>query len=118
MFRAATACLCLAFASGLGLAGVRFFTDRASPPWLAKLHGFAAVGALALLGLAWATAPLTSAAVFAVLALLLAAAGGVALNLGYHWRQRALPEGLVFAHMSVAFVGFLVVVMVLLSGTP
>ena len=47
--RAASACLGLAFASGLVLAGIRFASDRASPPWLAKLHGFAAAAGLGLL---------------------------------------------------------------------
>jgi peptidoglycan/LPS O-acetylase OafA/YrhL len=114
--RPATACLGLAFASGLVLAGIRFASDRASPRWLAALHGLAAASALALLlagllsaaqrpsGVAWATA-----------LLLAAAAGGLTLSLGYRRRQRPLPEGLVFAHMSVAFIGALMVGMAALT---
>ena len=107
--RAASACLGLAFASGLVLAGIRFASDRASPPWLAKLHGFAAAAGLGLLLTAWAHAALPSGAQWGAGLLLLAACGGVALNLGYHQRGRPLPEGLVFAHMSLAFVGVLMV---------
>jgi hypothetical protein len=110
IFRAATACLVLAFASGLVMAGIRFASDRASPPWLAKLHGFGAAAGLTLLLFGWLNlAGFPPNAVWATLLLLAAAAAGVLLNLAYHWRQRPLPEGLVFAHMSVAFVGLLMV---------
>lgn len=117
-FRAATGCLALAFASGLVMAGIRFASDRPSPPWLAKLHGFAAVAGLSLLLMAWASAALPRGAQWATGLLLLAAAGGVALNLRYHWRGQPLPEGLVFAHMSLAFVGFLMVGLEALARTP
>jgi hypothetical protein len=115
IFRSATILLGVAFALGLVMAGIRFGTDKASPPWMPKVHGYAAVAALALLGFGWAHLPLTRAASFGVLAILAAAATGVFLNLGYRWKQRPLPEWLVFVHMSIAFVGFLAVGMVLLS---
>ncbi len=107
--------LSVAFASGLAMAGIRFASDRPSPPWLAKLHGYAAVGAISLLGFAWTQAALPAAGQYGLIALLVAAAGGLLLNLGYHWRGRPLPEGLVFAHMSVAFIGVLIVGVVTLS---
>ena len=115
LLRAAGLLLALAAVSGLALAGIRFCTDRSSPPWLAKLHGFAAVAALTLLLLGWARGELPRAVSVALPLLLLAAVGGVVLNLGYHARRSALPEWLVFLHMSVAFVGFLVVGAVLLA---
>ncbi|OYV01372.1 MAG: hypothetical protein CFE45_05120 [Burkholderiales bacterium PBB5] len=110
VLRSATACLGLAFASGLVMAGIRFASDRASPPWLAKLHGFAAVAGLTLLlgGAAWFSG-LSPSTVWALGLLGAAAASGLVLNLAYHWRQRPLPEGLLFAHMSLAFVGGLMV---------
>jgi hypothetical protein len=115
IFRTATTLLALAFALGLVLAGIRFGTDKPSPPWMPKLHGFAAIAALALLGCGWAYLPFSRAASFGTLATLAAAASGVVLNLGYRWKQRPLPEGLVFVHMSIAFIAILAVGMVLLS---
>jgi hypothetical protein len=115
ILRPANMLLAVAFASGLVLAFIRFGTDRESPPWIAKLHGFAAAAALTLLVAGWAQAPATHGATFAVATLLVAAAAGLLLNLGYHWRHKALPEGLVFAHMSVAFIGFLVALILMIS---
>lgn len=117
LWQAATGLLAIAFASGLVMAGYRFGSDRESPVWLAKLHGYAAVAALALLLFSAAQATLSSVGLLGVLALLLAAAGGVVLNLGYHWRHKPLPEGLVFAHMAVAFVGFILVFLRMLAGS-
>ena len=107
---AATACLALAFACGLVLAGIRFASDRASPTWLAKLHGVGAASGLAWLLLGWVRLPgFPPLALWATALLLLAAVLGLVLSLAYRGRQRALPEGLVFVHMSLAFVGFLLV---------
>ena len=117
IFRAASLLLALAFTSGLAMALIRFATDRPSPPWVAKVHGFAAAGALTLLIFGWAHAALPRAGLYGLLTLLVAAAGGLVLNLGYHWRQKPLPEWLVFAHLSVAFIGFVVVGVVGLSMT-
>ena len=115
IFRTATASLSVAFVTGLAMAIIRFGSDRQSPPWLAKLHGFAAAAALALLSFAWSYAQFSRAASLALLLLWLAAAGGIVLNLAYHWKQKPLPEGLLFAHMSVAFVGLLVMLLVTVS---
>jgi len=116
LLRSASACLAVAFASGLVMAGIRFASDRASPVWLAKLHGFAAVAGLTLLlgGAAWSSG-LSPSTVWALGLLGAAAASGLVLNLVYHWRQRPLPEGLLFAHMSLAFVGALLVALEALS---
>ena len=116
LWRAAIALLSVVFASGLVMAFYRFGTDLESPPWLAKLHGYAAIAALGLLLVSWTLVQPSRAGIFGILALLLAAAGGVVLNLVFHWRHKPLPEGLVFAHLSVAFVGFLVVFVSLLGG--
>jgi hypothetical protein len=115
IFRTTSASLAVAFVSGLAMAFIRFGSDRQSPPWLAKLHGFAAAAALALLGFAWLHAAFSRVESLALLLLLLAAAGGIGLNLGYHWKQKPLPEALLFAHMSVAFVGFLLMFLVTIS---
>jgi hypothetical protein len=118
MWRAAAALLAAAFSTGLVMAFYRFGSDHESPPWLAKLHGYAAIAALALLLFSWTRTDPSRAGIFGILALVLAAVGGVVLNLTFHWRHKPLPEGLVFAHMSVAFIGFLVVSVSLLGGGP
>jgi len=105
----------LAVASGSAMALIRFGTERESPPWLAKLHGFAAVAAIALLALGWAQSASSRGGLFALLTLLVAGAIGVVLNLGYHWRRRPLPEGLVFAHLGAGFVGFMIVLVLAIS---
>lgn len=111
-----TTLLVVAVTSGLTMAGYRFGSDRESPPWLAKLHGYAAVAALAVLLFSWTLAAPSRAAVMGVVCLLSAAALGLVLNLVFHWRRKPLPEGLVFAHMAIAFLGFLIVVLTLLSS--
>ena len=118
IFRAATSLLSVAFVSGLAMGLIRFATDRPSPPWLAKLHGFAAAGAISLLVFGWVNASFSRPGLYGLLTLLGAAAVGLLLNLGYHWKQKPLPEWLVFVHMSVAFIGFLLVGVVTLSLAP
>jgi Ca2+/Na+ antiporter len=118
IFRAATWLLSVAFVSGLAMAIIRFATDRQSPPWVAKLHGFAAAGAISLLVFVWVNTSLTRLSLYGLLTLLVAAAVGLLLSLGYHWKQKPLPEGLVFVHMSVAFIGFLLVGVVTISLAP
>lgn len=108
--------LAAALASGLVMAGYRFGSDRESPPWLAKLHGYAAVAALAVLLFGWTQSAPSRAALVGVVCLLLAAALGLVLNLAYHWRRQQLPEGLVFVHMAIAFLGALLVFLTLLGG--
>ena len=116
LFRAASALLALALASGVGMIFVRFGSDRPSPPWLAKLHGLAAAGAITLLAFGWAQAPaFPDAAVVGLAVLAAGALGGLVLNLAYHWPGRPLPEWLVFAHLAVASLGFLLVGVVTLS---
>ncbi len=91
---------------------IRFGSERRSPPWIVKLHGYAAAGAITLLTVGWVQLSYTGPATFALLTLVLAALGGLTLNLGYHLRRLPLPEWLVFAHMGVASLGFLVAAVV------
>ena len=46
-------------------------------------------------------------AAIALLLFLLAAAGGVYLNLNFHWKQLPLPKGLIVGHALAAVAGFL-----------
>ena len=112
IFKVATWLLSLAFLSGLVLAGRHFVTGSRPLPWLGKLHGFSVSGAISLLIFAWVNVGLGSAGSYGLLALLVAAAGGLLMTLGFRFRQKPLPDGLVFAHMCVAFVGFLIIFLV------
>jgi hypothetical protein len=112
IFKVATWLLSLAFLSGLVLAGRHFVTGSKSAPWLGKLHGLSVSAAISLLVFAWVNVGLGSAGSYGLLALLVAAAGGLVLTLGFRSRQKPLPDGLVFAHMCVAFVGFFMIFLV------
>ena len=74
------------------------------PTWLALGHGAVAVGSFVALVYA-ATSGLSEVAQIALTFLLLAAAGGATLFLGFHLRSRPLPLILVVAHGLLAIAG-------------
>lgn len=106
ILRTSTVLLAIAAVGGLVMAGMRFSGNRQPPPALAMLHGFLAAAAVTLLLYAAATIGLPGMALVAVVLFLVAAAGGVILNLNYHWKQLPLPKGLVVAHAAAAVAGF------------
>jgi hypothetical protein len=71
------------------------------------LHGFLAAAAVTLLLYAAATVGLPALAGWALALFVLAAGGGVVLNLNYHQKQLPLPKWLVVVHASAAVIGFL-----------
>jgi peptidoglycan/LPS O-acetylase OafA/YrhL len=107
-----TSSLLLSFVAliGMALAVMRFGSDTPPAAWLPKLHGLLATAGVTLLVYAWATDGLPVAAGIALALFLIAAAGGLAMNLVFRGRGRALPEGLVFAHLSVAALGLILLV--------
>jgi hypothetical protein len=107
ILRTSTILLAIAAVGGLVMAGIRFAGDRQPPPALAMLHGFLAAAAVTLLAYAAATIGLPALANGALLLFVLAAAGGVVLNLKYHWQRLPLPKWLVVVHAIAAVVGFL-----------
>jgi hypothetical protein len=104
MVRTAAVLLALTALGGLTLAGISF--NRQPPAWLAMLHGLLAGAAITLLAYAWFTVGLPGLAAIALVLFLLAAAGGVYLNLNFHWRQLPLPKGLIVGHALAAVAGF------------
>ena len=102
----ATVLLAISALGGLVMAGMRFAGRPHPPISLAMLHGFLAAAAVTLLLYAAATVGLPSMALTALVLLLIAAAGGVILNLHYHWKNIALPKWLVILHAVVAVLGF------------
>ncbi|HWA39433.1 MAG TPA: hypothetical protein VG873_16370 [Burkholderiales bacterium] len=103
-----TACVLLAVTAlgGVAMAGIRFAGKPQPPTWLAMLHGLLAGAAVTLLLYGYFTVGLPALAGWALLLFLVAAAGGVFLNLNYHWKALPLPMGMVVGHAAIAVVGF------------
>ena len=111
ILRTSTILLAIAAVGGLVMAGIRFAGERQPPTALAMLHGFLAAAAVTLLLYAAATVGLPGMALIALVLFLAAAAGGVILNLNYHWKQLPLPKWLVVVHATVAVVGFVLLLL-------
>ena len=112
ILRTSTVLLAIAAVGGLVMAGVRFSGNRQPPPVLAMLHGFLAAAAVTLLLYAALTVGLPGAALLALVLFLVAAGGGVVLNLNYHWKQLPLPKWLVVVHAIAAVAGFVLLLTV------
>ena len=76
---------------GLLMAGMRFSGTPRPPTWLAMGHGLLAAAGLTLLIYAAATAGVPRTAQIAMVLFVIAAAGGAAMNLLYHWKLLPLP---------------------------
>jgi hypothetical protein len=107
ILKTATVLLAISALGGLVMAGIRFAGKPHPPIALAMLHGFLAAAAVTLLLYAAATVGLPSMAFTALVLFLIAAAGGVILNLNYHWKNVPLPKWLVVVHAIIAVLGFL-----------
>ena len=107
-----TACVLflLAALGGLAMAGIRFSGNRNPPVWLAMGHGGLAVAGVALLAFAVVAGGAPAAALWSLVLLLVAAAGGTVLFLSYEWKRELLPTWLVLVHAVVAVIAFLMLV--------
>lgn len=106
MLRTAAALLAIGALGGVVMVGVRFAKGINPPAALAMLHGLLAAAGVTLLAFAAFTSTVPGSAWIALVLLLAAAALGAYLNLGYQWRQRAIPAGLTFTHVGIAVAGF------------
>lgn len=106
-----TACTLLVITAlgGIVMAGMRFAGRDDPPTALAMLHGFLAAAAATLLIYGGLTVGLPALANYGTVLLVVAAGGGVLMNLGYHWKRLPLPKGLMVGHALIAVVGFLLV---------
>lgn len=100
----------IAAAGGLVMAGVRAFGNRNPPAWLALLHGLLAGAGLTLLLLMYFVSGLPTLAAWALLLFIIAAGGGVLMNLGFQWKQKPIPLSLMYGHAAIAVVGFVLLV--------
>jgi hypothetical protein len=100
----------IAALGGLTMAGIRLFGQRNPPAWLAMAHGLLAAAGLTLLLFAAFTVGIPQLALWALILLLIAAAGGLLMNLAYQWERRLLPKSLVYGHALIAVVGFILLI--------
>jgi hypothetical protein len=91
---------------GLAMAAMRLGTGRNPPAWLAMLHGMLGAAGLTLLLYAVFAADVPAMATLSAVLIVLAALGGVVLNLGYHWHGKLLPKGLIVGHAVLAAAGY------------
>ena len=99
-------------AGGLLMALIRFGRQGSNPPaWLAMLHGFLAAAGLTLLTFAALTVGIPGLALGGLALLLVAAVGGVVMNLSYHIKDVPLPKWLVVVHAALAIAGFAMVLL-------
>ena len=111
MARTAVVLLAFTAAGGLLMAGMRFSGSAHPPPLVTMLHGVLASSGLTLLLFLGIAGSLPTLAWAGIALLLVAALGGLVLNLGYHWQNKALPIWLILVHAAVAAVGFVVLAM-------
>jgi len=108
MLRTAIVLLALAAAGGLLAAGIRFSGRPHPPSFVAMAHGLLAAAGLTLLLYVACTQGLPEVGWYGLGALLVAALGGLVLNLRYHWKNVALPIWLVLVHAALAVTGLVV----------
>ena len=107
LLRTSTALLAIAAIGGIAMGRMGLVQDKKPPNALAMFHGFLAAAAISLLMFAAATIGLPALAFLALILLLLAASGGIYLNLKFHWQQLPLPKWLIIVHAIAAILGFL-----------
>lgn len=117
MFRAGIALLGITALGGLLAAGIRFSGKPHPPSFLAMLHGLLAAAGLTLILYPAIVHGLPEAGWIALLLLLAAALGGLALNLGYHWKNQPLPIWLVLLHAAAAALGLVLLAVTTWNAT-
>lgn len=100
----------IAAAGGLAMAGIRVFANRNPPAWLAMLHGLLASAGLTLLLFAAFTIGIPQYAWWALILLIVAAAGGLILNLGYQEKDKPLPKSVMYIHALIAVIGLILLI--------
>lgn len=102
---------------GLVMAGIRFSGRPRPPSWLALLHGLAAAAGLTLLIFAAVTVGIPPQAKLALGLLVIAAIGGLTINLLFHQKLKPLPKPMVIGHGLLAAAGF-VLLLLTVCGYP
>ena len=118
ILRTAVVLLAISAVGGLTMAGIRFGGKPRPPTWLAMLHGFLSAAAVTLLAYAAFTVGIPMVAQWALILFVLAALGGVFMNLNYHWKLLPLPKWLVLVHAAIAVTGFVLLIAATCSMAP
>ena len=100
----------IAAAGGLVMAGIRTFSDSNPPAWLAMFHGLLAGAGLTLLLFATFTVGIPKYATWALILLVVAALGGLFMNLGYQEKRELLPKPVMYVHALIAVIGFILLI--------
>lgn len=116
--QAAAALFGAAAAGGLLMAGMRLSGIAYPPAWLAMGHGLLAAAGMTLLIYAAITVGLPVMALWATVLFMLAAIGGAAMNLLFHWKRLPLPLPLMVAHASVAALGLALLLLSVYRHSP
>ena len=111
MLRTAVILFTLTAVLGLVMGGIRFGRGANPPAWLSLVHGLLAGAGLTLVLYAALVVGVPTSAKIGAGLLLVAAAGGLVMNLGYHWKQRLDPASIVVLHAILAVVGFIMLVL-------
>lgn len=98
---------------GLVMAWQRWRGAARPPHWLAMLHGLLAAAGLTLLLYTALTVGVPALAQISIALFLLAALGGVWLNLRYHVNDIPLPKGIIVAHASLAVLAYALLLLAL-----
>lgn len=116
MARVALVLLAIGALGGIVMAIIRLSRNSNPPTWLAMLHGLLAASGVTLLLYAAFAVGLPTLADIGLAFLLVAALGGLVLNLRYHWQQQLLSSGLMVTHAILAVIGFVLVLLPAWSG--
>lgn len=109
MIRTAVALLAIGALGGLVMAIIRLSKNQNPPSGLAMLHGLLAAAGVTLLLYAAVTVGIPVLAQVGLGFLVIAALGGVVLNLKYQWQRALIPRGFMIGHAVLAIVGFVFV---------
>lgn len=105
MLQTAVVLLLLTAAGGVVMAIRRLGAKQNPPDWLAMAHGLLAAAAFTLVIYAAFQEGIPASAVTGVVVLLVAAAGGIVMNLHYHLAGQLIPQWLLHLHILLAVVG-------------
>jgi len=116
MLKISTALFAISAVGGLVMAYIRLARSINPPAWLAMLHGLLAASGLTLLAYASFVFTVPAFANYALVLFVVAALGGLVLNLRYQWLNQPLPVGLMIGHALLAVCGFVLMLLVVFRG--